>query len=134
MLYFARKGMRANRMDQLSTDRINASESKGGAQRTAPRDSLLLTAGFRVKGSDQVEQVRIRNLSAGGLMAEVEDDIDRDTEVEVQVRGIGWISGRIAWQAMGRVGIAFDREVDPKKARKPVGGGAKTPTRAKLKL
>ena len=121
-------------MDQLSTDRINASENQGGAQRTAPRDSLLLTAGFRIKGSEQVEQVRIRNLSAGGLMAEVGDDVDRDAEVEVQVRGIGWISGRIAWQAMGRVGIAFDREIDPKKARKPVGKGASTPDYAKPKL
>ena len=27
-------------MDQLSTDRINASENQGGAQRAAPRDSL----------------------------------------------------------------------------------------------
>ena len=121
-------------MDQLSTDRINASENQGAAQRTAPRDSLLLTAGFRIKGSEQVEQVRIRNLSAGGLMAEVGDDVDRDAEVEVQVRGIGWISGRIAWQAMGRVGIAFDREIDPKKARKPVGKGASTPDYAKPKL
>ena len=120
-------------MDHVSTDRTNASENQGGAQRAAPRDSLLLTAGFRIKGGDRIEQVRIRNLSAGGLLAEVEDDIDRDAEVEVQVRGIGWISGRIAWQAMGRVGIAFDREIDPKKARKPVGGGAKTPSHAKPK-
>ena len=120
-------------MDQLSTDRINASENDGGAQRAAPRDSLLLTAGFRIKGSEQVEQVRIRNLSAGGLMAEVADDFDRDAEVEVEVRGIGWISGRIAWQAMGRVGVAFDREVDPKKARKPV-SGAKPKPRAKPPL
>ena len=99
-------------MDQLSTDKISASESQGGAQRNAPRDSLLLTAGFRLKGSDRIEQVRIRNLSAGGLMAEVADDFDRNAEVEVEVRGIGWISGRVAWQAMGRVGVAFDREVD----------------------
>jgi hypothetical protein len=121
-------------MDQLSTDKINASESQGGAQRNAPRDSLLLTGGFRLKGSDRVEQVRIRNLSAGGLMAEVADDMDRNAEVEIEVRGIGWIAGRIAWQAMGRVGIAFDREIDPKKARKPVGGGTRTPEYAKPKL
>jgi hypothetical protein len=121
-------------MDRLANDKLNTGDSQGGAQRQAQRDSLLLTAGFRLKGSDRVEQVRIRNLSAGGLMAEVGDDVDRDAEVEIEVRGIGWISGRIAWQAMGRVGIAFDREIDPKKARKPVGGGAKTPDYAKPKL
>jgi hypothetical protein len=126
-------GMRANRMDRLANDKLSAGDSQGGAQRQAQRDSLLLTAGFRLKGSDRIEQVRIRNLSAGGLMAEVGDDVDRDAEVEIEVRGIGWISGRIAWQAMGRVGIAFDREIDPKKARKPV-GGAKVKPRAKPPL
>ena len=122
-------------MDRLANDKLNAGQSQGGAQRQAPRDSLLLTAGFRLKGSDRIEQVRIRNLSAGGLMAEVADEIDRDAEVEVDVRGIGWISGRIAWQAMGRVGVAFDREIDPKKARKPVGGAKPRPrTKPPLKL
>lgn len=111
-------------MEQLAKGKAMTGGA-GGAQRQTPRDSLLLTAGFRLKGSDQIEQVRIRNLSAGGLMAEVAEDIDRDAEVEVQVRGIGWISGRIAWQAMGRVGIAFDKEIDPKKARKPVGRAKK---------
>lgn len=105
----------------MSDGKKTGDEYQREAQRQAPRDSLLLTANFRIRGSDCIEQVRIRNLSAGGLMAEVGDDIDRDTEVEIQVRGIGWISGRIAWQALGRVGIAFDREIDPKKARKPVG-------------
>lgn len=121
-------------MDRLANDKLSVDESDAVAQRQAPRDSLLLTAGFRLKGSDRVEQVRIRNLSAGGLMAEVGDEIDRDAAVEVDVRGIGWIAGRVAWQAMGRIGVAFDKEIDPKKARKPVGGGTKTPSYAKPAL
>ncbi|MEI9850698.1 MAG: hypothetical protein WDN24_07385 [Sphingomonas sp.] len=47
--------------------------------------------------------------------------------VEVEVRGVGWISGRIAWVAEGRVGVAFDHEIDPMLARKPVGTGKQTP-------
>jgi len=113
-------------MDRVPKEEVTGEEVQTGAQRQSPRDSLFLMAGFRLKDSDRVEQVRIRNLSAGGLMAEVEDDFDRDTAVEVDVRGIGWIPGRIAWQAMGRVGIAFDREIDPRKARKPVDGKDKS--------
>jgi hypothetical protein len=113
-------------MEQLSAEQAEGgTPADGGSQRQSDRDSLLLVAGFRIKGSDRIEQVRVRNLSAGGLMAEVADDLDRDTAVEIDVRGMGWISGKIAWQAMGRVGIAFDREIDPKKARKPVGRAKK---------
>jgi hypothetical protein len=36
------------------------------------------------------------------------------------VRGIGWLDGHIAWTAEGRIGIAFEREIDPMAARKPV--------------
>ena len=67
--------------------------------------------------------VRVRNLSAGGLMAEYAGPLDDGAPIEIDVRGIGWVSGRIAWRAAGRVGVAFDRHIDPMLARKPVGGG-----------
>jgi hypothetical protein len=121
-------------MDRVQHDQpAEAIGDSDGHQRTEPRDSLFLSARFRVKGDDHVEQVRIRNLSAGGLMAEIADDIDPDTPVEIEVRGIGWIAGTIAWRAVGRVGIAFDKQVDPKKARKPVGRPTKSGTKAPLK-
>lgn len=85
------------------------------------RDSLLLMASLRRAGEDRVLAVRVRNLSAGGLMAEVAEPLDPDVPVEVEVRGLGWIRGRIAWHTEGRTGIAFDRPVDPQLARKPVG-------------
>ena len=115
-------------MDQVQHEakRVAAAED-GTSQRNEPRDSLLLTARFRLKGEKENTQVRIRNLSAGGLMAEVPGGIEPDTAVEVEVRGIGWISGRIAWTAVGRAGVAFDRQIDPKKARKPVGRPRKAP-------
>ncbi len=101
------------------------------SQRNEKRDSLFLTAQFRVFGSKDEWQVRVRNLSAGGLMAELPDSLAIGTPVEVEVRGIGWILGRIAWAAAGRVGIAFERPIDPKMARKPVTGGTMTPEYAK---
>lgn len=84
------------------------------------RDSLFLAARLRVEGSSQSIDVRVRNLSSGGLMAELPQPLLPDQAVEVEVRGLGWVRGRIAWQTEGRAGIAFDQEVDPQRARKPV--------------
>ena len=118
-------------MDHTSPDPSSAlSADDFSGQRSAARDSLLLTAQFRVAGG-AIEQVRVRNLSPGGLMAEYPAPVARGTVVEIEVRGVGWVSGRIAWTAEGRVGVAFDHEIDPLLARKPVGKGAHTPSFAK---
>ncbi|WP_033919973.1 PilZ domain-containing protein [Sphingomonas sp. 37zxx] len=95
------------------------------AKRNATRDSLLLAATLRVDGDET--NVRIRNLSAGGLMAEYPIALASGTPVDIDVRGIGWVGGKVAWATDGRLGIAFDSPIDPKLARKPVGAGAKTP-------
>lgn len=112
-------------MDQFSTDSVNAlSADDFTGQRTGSRDSLLLTAQFRVAGDDKIAQVRVRNLSSGGLMAEYAAPVEARTPVEIEVRGVGWVKGRIAWATDGRVGVAFDIEIDPMLARKPVGKSA----------
>ena len=114
-------------MDQFSHDPVDAlSADDFTGQRAGSRDSLLLSAQFRIAGQ-AAEPVRVRNLSSGGLMAEYARPIERDTPVEIEVRGVGWVSGRIAWAAEGRVGVAFDHEIDPMLARKPVGKGRHTP-------
>lgn len=91
------------------------------AKRGNERDSLLLKAVVRFPDSDHESEVRVRNLSEGGLMAEAPVRVSVGEPAEVQLRSIGWVSGRVAWVAEGRVGIAFDHPVDPKAARKPVG-------------
>lgn len=109
--------------DQHSTAALSAEDF--GDQRAAPRASLLLVAQFRV-GENPQEQVRVRNLSAGGLMAEHAEPLARGTPVAVEVRGIGWVSGRIAWSAEGRVGVGFDHPIDPLLARRPASSSAGT--------
>lgn len=107
-------------MDQFSTDPLSASSSDDpSSQRSGARDSLLLSAQLRIDGEPEVT-VRVRNLSSGGLMAEYAQPVVSGMPVEVDVRGIGRIGGRIAWSAEGRIGIAFDREIDPMAARKPI--------------
>lgn len=114
-------------MDQPSQDPLTTlSADDFSGQRSGARDSLLLVAQFRV-GDEPVEQVRVRNLSSGGLMAEYAQPVASKTPVAVEVRGVGWVSGRIAWCAEGRVGVAFDQAIDPMLARKPVGKGTTTP-------
>gem|GEM_PF-682704 len=108
-------------MDQFSHDPLaDHGTEDPAAQRIDTRDSLLLVAQFRIFGKSDTTQVRVRNLSAGGLMAEVPKPIDIGTMVEVDVRGVGWVTGRIAWVAAGRAGVAFDHLIDPQAARKPV--------------
>lgn len=115
-------------MDQFYSKTSGVSGADDAAsQRQEARDSLFLIAQFRLFGGRGEWQVRVRNLSAGGLMAELPEPLEIGTAVEVEVRGIGWVLGRIAWAAAGRVGVAFEQQIDPKLARKPVGGGAKTP-------
>lgn len=115
-------------MEQFFSDDARDDEAEGSAShRHANRDSLLLTAAFRI-GERAPVQVRVRNLSAGGMMAEYAEPVSIGTSVSAELRGVGWVQGRIAWCAEGRVGVAFDHQIDPMAARKPVGKGAHTPS------
>jgi hypothetical protein len=98
-------------------------DSMSIAKRGMDRDSLFLKAVLRFPSAKDEHEVRIRNLSAGGLMAEIPTDAPRGERVEINLRSIGWVSGRIAWVTDGRVGIAFDHPINPKDARKPANAG-----------
>ncbi len=99
------------------------SQALGHSKRELDRDSLFLKAELRFVGGDNCGEVRIRNLSAGGLMAETPVLTARGDKVELELRNIGRVTGRVAWVAEGRFGVAFDHQIDPKLARKPVGQG-----------
>ena len=97
------------------------SQAVGHPKRELDRDSLFLKAELRIVDGDDCGEVRIRNLSAGGLMAEAPVLTKRGDKVELELRNIGRITGHVAWVAKGRFGVAFDHPIDPKLARKPVG-------------
>jgi hypothetical protein len=90
--------------------------------RAEPRDSMFLMATMRRSAGGPDVPVKVRNLSGGGLMAESATGFMRGDAIEVELRGIGTVTGRIAWTAGGRLGVAFDAPVDPRLARKPVTG------------
>jgi hypothetical protein len=97
------------------------------SKRAGGRDSLLLVAQLRLAGETTAREVRVRNLSEGGLMVELDRMVAVGTAVMLDLRGIGEITGTIAWGTEGRLGIALDSPIDPKKARKPVGRAKPVP-------
>ena len=102
--------------------------------RQIARDSLFVMADLRVDGLEGEHRIRVRNLSAGGLMAEGEFKVQRGQVVWTNVRGIGWVEGSVAWVQDSRFGIAFREEIDPRIARAPVASGDGTPRYVKPPL
>lgn len=88
--------------------------------RQIARDSLFVLADMRLDGVDGEYRVKVRNLSAGGLMGEGPVRVARGMQVWIDVRNIGWTEGTVAWVHDTRFGVAFAEEIDPKVARAPV--------------
>jgi hypothetical protein len=76
------------------------------------RGDVHLSARMRVHAEDAGFLVRLRNVSAGGLMAELPHPLPPDSAVEIKLNGLGWVAGRVVWQTEGRTGIAFDNPID----------------------
>ena len=89
-------------------------------QRGETRDSMFLHAHVRPAAGGSSIQVRVRNLSSGGMMAEPDVHVAQGGRVVVELRGIGEIEATVAWTMVGRAGLAFDQEIDPRLARKTV--------------
>ncbi len=85
--------------------------------RSVNRDSLFLMAELRLEGDDAQHRVRVRNLSAGGMMAEGDFRALAGTRVTVTLKNVRPIAGSVAWVHARRVGISFAEEIDPKAPR-----------------
>lgn len=94
-----------------------------GDNRQIERDSLFLMADLRVDGREGEHRIRVRNLSAGGMMGEGAVRVVRGAMVSTNIRNVGWVDGTVAWVQENRFGVAFRDEIDPKLAREPVGTG-----------
>ena len=98
------------------------------------RDSLFLMAELRIEGEDGEHRIKVRNLSAGGMMGEGNVRVTRGTVVWVEIRNIGWVEGSIAWVQDNRFGVAFREEIDPKLARPPLPAGDGAPDEVPLHI
>lgn len=96
-------------------------EEEGAAlPRGDDRDSLFLQAGLLIPGSPDPVVVRVRNLSAGGMLAESPAPVTEGTALAVELGNTGTVSGRVVWAGEGKFGIAFDRQINPQAARRQV--------------
>jgi len=96
------------------------------AAREKSRDSMFLSAIVLFDGTATSQTVRVRNLSAGGMMIDVGAARNKGLGVTIVLQNIGEIRGSVIWSTGKRMGIAFEQEIDPHLARrKPV--AAKVP-------
>jgi len=73
----------------------------------------VMTVHATLAGSDTVHQIRVRNLSAGGMMGEGDIAVDRGSQLRFVMPNIGLVSGTVAWIQDDRFGVAFADDIDP---------------------
>ena len=96
-------------------------EEVAALSRGADRDSLFMQAQLAVLASGGASAtVRVRNLSPGGMLAEGKVAVAQGAAVEVDLRNVGRVAGRVIWVGEGKFGIAFDRTIDPQAVRRQV--------------
>lgn len=99
-------------------------DQQGASKGRECRDSVFIHATVTAAGGEGRGIFRVRNISSGGMMAEGPLTFAAGDKLDVELRNVGTVHGTVAWAAAGRFGMMFERPIDPKLARKPVGGGA----------
>jgi PilZ domain len=85
--------------------------------RDKSRESIFLGAVVHIGDEKQSRNVRVRNISSGGMMIDLPGPQPRGLLVVAEMKGIGEVRGQIVWSTENRAGIAFEKVVDPKLAR-----------------
>lgn len=83
------------------------------------RDSLFIMADVQFEHMAAPLRVKVRNLSAKGMMVEHDLRVKRGQRVTVQLRNTDLVQGTVVWVRSPRFGIAFEEEIDPMLARAP---------------
>ena len=110
-----------------STNVDDGANGDSSVKRDNDRDSLFVKANLKFQDGGEEGHVIVRNLSEGGLMAEAAVQAPRGSRVEIELKNIGWIGGKVAWVAEKKLGIAFDHPIDPKVVRKPTSEKSEIP-------
>lgn len=96
-------------------------QSSVQGKRARPRDSVLLMGTVRLAGEHgEPLPIRVRNLSSTGLMAECQGRLEAGAAVEIALRNLGAIEGKVMWAREGRIGVHFSEAIDPRQARQQV--------------
>lgn len=99
---------------------VTLDEEVAALSRGDDRDSLFLQADLMIPGRSSTVMVRVRNLSAGGMLAESPVPVTEGALLEVELSNVGRVPGRVVWAGEGKFGIAFDRQINPQAVRRQV--------------
>ncbi|XUU61681.1 PilZ domain-containing protein [Erythrobacter sp. HA6-11] len=80
--------------------------------RNLARENLFLLADLRIESETGAHRIKVRNLSAGGMMGDGQVPVVRGHRITVNLPGVGKASGTVAWVQQNRFGVAFDDEID----------------------
>jgi hypothetical protein len=106
--------------DDFAPDPEHSAAQASIADRRHARNSLFLLADCRMPQRGQGQRVKVRNLSASGMMAEGPVVAVVGELVSLDLRNIGWVEGTVAWVRDNRFGVAFAGEIDPALVRQNV--------------
>ena len=80
--------------------------------RSIARDSLTMLASLWLENDTARYNVKVRNLSDGGMMGEGGPRVARGTRLTVDLRNVGAVRGSVAWVQDERFGVAFDDAIN----------------------
>jgi hypothetical protein len=108
---------------QIMADLSNQDMSESAQSRDTLRESIFFSAVVRFGDTGRPVSVRVRNISAGGMMIDCGLGANIGDLIYADIKNIGEVRGKVAWCVAPRMGIAFDHEIDPKLARLKVENG-----------
>ncbi len=90
------------------------------ALRGMKRDSMFLKASLYLRRTEHRFDIVVRNISAGGMLADTPQELGNGDLVTVTLRKVGDVPGRVVWTQGHRFGVAFDVAIEPTMVRTPV--------------
>jgi PilZ domain len=84
------------------------------------RDSMFLKASLYLRRTEHRFDIVVRNISAGGMLADTPQELGNGDLVIVTLRKVGDVPGRVVWSQGKRFGVAFDVAIEPTLVRTPV--------------
>jgi diguanylate cyclase (GGDEF)-like protein len=75
-----------------------------------PRHRLMRRATAMIGGFE--EEIRLRNISVTGALIECRRPLTPDTQLRINIVGVGPVTGIVKWAGNGKAGIQFDHEFE----------------------
>ena len=85
----------------------------GLQRRSLERHDTVQLADVQVGRDPAQHRIKVRNLSARGLMGEGALHVSSGTRLSIDLPDVGIVAGTVVWVQEPRFGVAFDDEVEP---------------------